>query len=111
MSDADYPAAWRELRRRRRFLWVLFLGYIPGVAALCFLVWLAVTMTAGSKQGEVACAIIALLWILAFAAAAIRLTLFRCPRCHRLFHSTWWRHNPFSHNCLHCGLAQGTDTK
>jgi hypothetical protein len=108
MSEAGYAAAWRELRRRRRLTWVLFLGYIPGVAALCFLVGAPVTRMGGSKQGEVACAVIALLWILAFAAAAIRLTFFRCPRCHRIFHSTWWRHNPFARNCLHCGLAQGT---
>lgn len=108
MSEADYAAAWRELRLRRRLLWVLFLGYIPGVAALCFLVGGPVTSLGGSKQGEVVCAVIALLWILAFAVAAIRLTLFRCPRCRQLFHSTWWRHNPFARNCLHCDLAQGT---
>ena len=108
MSETDYAAAWQDLRRRRRLLWILFLGYIPGVAALCFLVGAPITSMGETQQGEVACAIIALLWIFAFAVAAIRLTFFRCPRCHRIFHSTWWRHNPFAHNCLHCGLAQGT---
>lgn len=108
MSESDYAASWQDLKRRRRLLWVLFLGYLPGVAALCFLVGWVATSMGGSQQGEVMCAVVALLWILAFAVAAIRLTFFRCPRCTRIFHSTWWRHNPFAHNCLHCGLAQGT---
>ena len=108
MSETDYAASWQDLRKRRRLVWLLFLGYIPGVAALCFLVVTAAASMGGSKQSEVACAVIALFWILAFAVAAIRLTFFRCPRCRRLFHSTWWRHNPFARHCLHCGLAQDT---
>jgi ABC-type glycerol-3-phosphate transport system permease component len=36
MSEPDYAAAWRDLRGRRVLLWVLFLGFIPGHAVLCF---------------------------------------------------------------------------
>jgi hypothetical protein len=108
MSEPDYAAAWRDLRGRRVLFWALFLGFIPGLAGLCFAVGGPVANPGGSEQGEALCGIFALLWVLVFAVAAIRLTLFRCPRCRALFHSTWWRHNPFSRNCLHCGLSQGT---
>ena len=107
-SKPDYSAAWRDLRKRRLLVWALFLGFIPGVVALCFLVDAFLPGTIGNKQGESVCMGIGALWMLAFFIAAMRASFFRCPRCHGTFLMTWYFANPLASRCLHCGLRSGT---
>ena len=44
--------------------------------------------------------------MLAFIVASLRLTLFRCPRCHEWFFTTLMSHNPFARRCVHCKLPK-----
>ena len=100
MSDhLDHSAAWRDLTKRRRLFWGIFLGYVPGVALLCFVIGRPLSALTGGEP----CLWIAFCWLLAFTIAAIYLQQFRCPRCGSAFFRTWWWHNPFSRKCLHCG--------
>jgi hypothetical protein len=93
-----YKQAWIRLRLRRRIAFGLVLLYLPAVALV-----LAVSCDP-ERYGSLA----AKLWLATAAIAGIWLSLFRCPRCGRLFGVSWPFSNPFARRCLHCGLPTGS---
>ena len=94
-----YSEQWKNYRRWRRLLLLIFLGYIPGV-------WLISTSLTRYLNWEHAEMVIALSWMFAFAVIGIRFTLWPCPRCGRGFFATWWYSNQFARKCVHCGLPK-----
>ena len=96
-----YMQAWRSLKRRRLTTAVLFLGYLPGVALIAV----------SAREVESVAKTTALIWIGLFGAATGWLSLFRCPRCNKLFASSWTLQNPFTRRCLHCGLPVGAQAE
>jgi len=92
---ADYAAAWRDFRRRRMIFWAVFLGYVPCVLALFFVVGLPVASLTEVKSDYFFYAI-ALCWMAAFLVTSIRAAHFPCPRCGKRFFATWWYRNPFA---------------
>jgi hypothetical protein len=94
-SRAQFATAWREYRRRRRW----FLG-----AALAGVV-IAGLLTALSNRpplGIVAFWALGPAWIICIMVVAVRLQLFKCPRCHQPFSNG----NPFAGSCLHCRVPK-----
>jgi hypothetical protein len=96
---ARYQDAWSDYTRRRNFFLVVFLGYIPW-GALVFFVMNKLRM----PQSAVGILIVA--WFLMYPVAAIRFSLWRCPRCGNPFYQKWWYHNDLARKCVHCGLAR-----
>jgi hypothetical protein len=98
--EPDYSVAWRDLAQRRLMMWVLLLGYVPGVALLCFLF-------AHYEPGL--CTRIAMVWMLLMGVAIARAAWFRCPRCHGLFcfapdHANRGGNSIYAQQCARCGL-------
>jgi hypothetical protein len=102
-SQSNYTAAWYDLRWRRIMFWAVFISYIPGVAFINFAMGPSLSALTGVKPDNVVLTI-ALCWMIAFAIAGLRLSLFRCPRCGRSFFSTSLYTNSFARKCVHCGL-------
>lgn len=50
--------------------------------------------------------IVALCWMVAFAATGSRMIYWECPRCGKWFHAKWWASSPFTSKCVHCGLPK-----
>lgn len=44
--------------------------------------------------------------LLVFGLGIIRVNMWRCPRCNRLFFSKGLTLNPLARRCRHCGLAK-----
>ena len=107
--QADHAAAWRDYRKRTIVFWVVFLSYVPGVAAIFFAIGPSLAALTGIKPDNIGM-MIALCWMIAFAIAGFRLSLFRCPRCGEPFFSTWWYGNLFARQCVHCGLPKWAGT-
>jgi len=95
----NYEAKWNEYRRRRRLFFAIFLSYVPGV----WLVAIPVMYWFGS---ETPVYFIAGAWMIAFAVAGSRVSMFPCPRCGKWFFATWYFHNPLARRCVHCGLPK-----
>jgi len=104
-DNADYSAAWRDLRRRRRFVWIACLGYVPGVAILIFIVGAPLSYLTGIKLDYFVFGI-AGTWMVAVMSTSVWAGTFRCPRCHRWFFAKWWYSNSFARKCVHCGLPK-----
>jgi predicted RNA-binding Zn-ribbon protein involved in translation (DUF1610 family) len=98
----DFHPSWASYKKRLAVAVALFLGYIPGVAAIA----IPLQRITGSDVWVPA---VASGWMVAWAVAVVRLNSFRCPRCGNVFHVRGLYGNPFARNCLHCGLAKWSD--
>jgi hypothetical protein len=94
-SRAQFAAAWRDYRRRCRWFFGAALG---GVVIAALLVALANR----PPLGIVLFWALGPAWIICIIVVAVRLQLFKCPRCHLPFSNG----NPFARNCLQCGLPK-----
>jgi hypothetical protein len=98
----NYEDQWRDLHRRIRLFWFVFLGGGVGVA----LSGIALDHLSPSLANY-AVPWIGGGWLAAFAAAGVYRSTFRCPRCRNLFF-LWGRgwNNPYSQKCAHCGVQR-----
>jgi hypothetical protein len=100
-SPGDPPApsemdGFWSIRRRRMWVWLLFLTYLPG-AGLSMIV-----LGRLGVPGRFAVAV-PLAWMAAFGVAGALHGWSRCPRCgERCFQRALWS-NPWASRCLHCG--------
>jgi hypothetical protein len=101
-NDDAIARGLAEIRRRRRSVWALFLGFIP--ASLAF------GLLTGSNQWTIG---FALLWMGLTSVAMFRAAFARCPRCKGLFHFDRWfmSNNGFTRKCMKCGLPLRRSTK
>lgn len=103
IDQGPYAPAWREYRSLARLSWVLFLGYIPGVG----LIWFLIGASFGySTIGDVARTVVLITWMVAALVVSNRAARFRCPRCGKKFFSRTFSHNSFARRCVHCGLPK-----
>ena len=99
MKNHLYVNTWNDYRQRfRLFIGVWCGGFICAVA-LVYLLSLA-------AAPEWLNLVIGTAWILGFSIAAMRLQLFKCPRCHNAFFKGAWYYWPFARNCVHCSLPK-----
>lgn len=94
-----FEAAWRDLDRRSRILWVLLFGAIPGIFLLGYL------LNDLLKQDAPILAVV-LAWMAGIAWAGIRMASFACPRCGRAFFENWYFFKPLRHDCASCHLLR-----
>ncbi len=100
MSNVEAPdiaAGLSKLRRKRWFLWSVFLTYVPAI-------WLSLRLTRSDKATGVVFAV----WVVLAAVAGTIAGFGRCPRCGNYFHMkglmpVWVR------KCLHCDLSIRAD--
>ena len=95
---------WQSCQRRERVLAAVILTYIPGVLAI----GVPLNELIGS---EIPIYVIALAWMLAFAASVIALNFFKCPSCQRPFFHTWLLGNIVARKCMHCGFPKWAEAK
>jgi hypothetical protein len=99
LNNSDFDYAWNDYRRRRIWFFVIWLGGIPvsivlsGSLMSLFHSDLPFYFVGGG-------------YLLAFLAASLRLSLFKCPRCGHAFFTTWTSGNPLAQKCKHCGLPK-----
>jgi hypothetical protein len=98
-----YEVEWQDLRRRIRLFWIVWLGYLPGVLLIAFVLH---KMSPGLSDRAVPW--IAGAWMIAFVSGSFYRTAFRCPRC-REWYFWGWIQNPFRRKCGHCGLRRWRD--
>lgn len=98
-----YAVQWQDLRDRNYLVICLFLGFIPGVGGLGWLLSFV-------SSSEVPVMVVGFLWMLAFAWSSLRASFFPCPRCGKYFRG--WNVGLGRHcyatlvgrKCAHCGL-------
>lgn len=106
-EPTSYTEQWRDLKRRTRVSFGVWLGIIP----FGFVVMLANTkMGLSDKYVPYILGSYGIGW----AVLAIWQSSFLCPRCGEWFfrRANYSYHNPFSRKCLNCGLqkyAEATD--
>ena len=93
---------WRRFQRGEWILWLLFVGFMPGVFVL-------VSPLDLLFDSDALFAVVAIPWMIAFFVAGMRLAGFRCPRCSKPFLRTWWYQNGFTRRCVHCSLPRWED--
>ena len=87
-------AGLADIRRRRRYMWVLLLGFLP-FGVLVSLLPISDSLVPWLAFG----------WLGVFAIASIRSNLSKCPRCGRNYHQFMIVFIPWSNKCGSCGLA------
>ena len=95
MTRLERPS-WEDYRRRRKVLWIAFIGYLP-VGAI---VGLPLNGILGSELPVI---VLALVWMGIFAYAVVRMDSFPCPRCGMPFFSRPFVQNPLAQRCMRCG--------
>lgn len=95
----SYEEQWKDYRRRRRWFWIAFLGYLPGVPLI--------GMPLGYLfSSEKAVMVVAIAWMAAIAITSYRAGAWRCPRCGETYFAKPWISNPLARRCLHCKLPK-----
>jgi hypothetical protein len=98
----SYRAAWDEYKRLRSFCFLIWLGGVPFLAVLSYLLGLA-----SPRFAEYVFFILGLAWIVSWIYFAASLQSWSCPRCGNRFSATWWYNKSiFARKCVHCGLRK-----
>jgi hypothetical protein len=99
MTNYSYADAWSDCRHRFRLFW---LSLVVGFLVAGSLIYVLSLFSAPSWL----LLAISMCWIVGFIYAAMRLQLFRCPRCQERFFSGTWYYWPLARACVHCGLPK-----
>ena len=107
--NGPYAPAWRRYRRWRRAFWLVFVAFLPTVAAIDRAVRSRYGEVANSVTTWVALGALAVWWVTGLMSGN-----FVCPRCGGTFFSKWdgrpWRQatqsNMFARRCMQCGLPK-----
>src|SRR5208282_3365827 len=105
-EDERYAAAWRFRRSLASAFFILFVGVIPFMALVAWII--PRTWTIPGTQLDVMTGAI-LIYDAILLGAAVCYYLFRCPRCHKIFLWNSWRSlflSKIPTACLNCGLPQ-----
>jgi hypothetical protein len=96
-TSAEFGPGLSIVRRRRWYLWVVILVYVPAM-------WLTLKVSPTYHAVEIVFAV----WFVFLFAVATYSALARCPRCGNYFHM----HGMtllYLRKCLHCGLHVSAD--
>jgi hypothetical protein len=98
-DSAEFGAALKKVRKRRLYLWVVIIIYLP-------VMWTTLQLTQSYNKTTVAFVV----WVLLLCIVATIAALARCPGCGNYFHM----HGMtllFLRKCLHCGVHINADKK
>jgi DNA-directed RNA polymerase subunit RPC12/RpoP len=96
-SHIDIGEGLAKVRSRRWILWIVILGYIPGLLIALEL-----------QTGKGLLAKLFGLWVLLLCFAVGLATVVKCPRCGKPFHTNGPTFFPVR-KCVHCGLHVTAD--
>jgi hypothetical protein len=94
-----FRAAMKKIRKRRLFLWVMIIVYMPAM-------WATLQLT----QSYRATAGAFVIWVILLFVVATVAAVARCPGCGNYFHMNGMT-LLFMRRCLHCGLHISADKK
>jgi len=95
----SYENQWEEYRKlSKQFLWA-WIGYLPGMAVIGISISRFI-------ETETPVIIIAVIWLCVCAVTAVRLGLWKCPKCGNRFALKGLYRNSATDKCLHCGLPK-----
>lgn len=99
MDPSEYETGLKKVRKRRYFLWLVILAYLPSMMvaldATGHRIWVAITFSS---------------WLVLLIIAVAMACLVRCPRCGECFHTHGPTFLPFR-RCLHCALHVKADKR
>jgi len=93
MEEQRFDEQLKQIRHKRMQLWAVFISYLPVIG-----------ITLSVSEGNLAPAMVCIIWIILAAIGGMRVSFSRCPRCGNLFHmrgagTSWGR------RCRHCQLS------
>ena len=91
-EDVDIRAGLHEIRRRRWYVWLVILVYLPST-------WLTLEMTHSYRSTGIVFAI----WFVFLCTTMTLFAVISCPRCGQYFHMRNMALS-FARTCRHCGL-------
>jgi hypothetical protein len=98
--------AWRQYRRRLIFALAAWIGiFIAGKFASDFF-----RESLGRPVSNSEAAPFGIAWLVLSLVGAVRLWLWRCPRCYRQYFFSGLFTNMFARRCMHCGLPKWSRT-
>ncbi len=98
-TPRDLHAGLQKIRRRRWFLWLLIIAYLP-----------AMMVALRTPQSGQTVVVVFCIWLVLLIIAVVLLTLVRCPQCGECFHMNGFLFRPVR-KCFHCGLHLRADKK
>ncbi|WNG13492.1 hypothetical protein [Cystobacter fuscus] len=119
----SYADAWREDRRRWRWLLLWALGlpvgftlFVFGLGGLVLLLehllpprqeeWLRELLEKGPSPNALFPIVMAT-WLPGCVLLGFKVFMFACPRCGESFYTKGFTRNPYTSKCMHCGLRKG----
>jgi hypothetical protein len=91
--------AWRDLRRRSRFLWQVLFASLPGIFLFSWLL-------DGALRQSLLLPLVTLAFVTAIGVAGLRVARFACPGCGKPFFENWYFLKLLRIECAYCGLAR-----
>ena len=95
----EYRPALQKIRKRRLYLWVVILAYLP-----------AMMWALDSPDYKARVTVVFISWIILLIFTVALACLVRCPRCGECFHTHGPTFLPFR-RCLHCALHVNADKR
>jgi len=101
----EIEAGLAEIRRRRRYMWIGWIGFLPaGLLVYGLTHWFDPENTVVGAFG--------ICYMAGWMVLIVRATRARCPRCGKIFSAKWYWSAVFTQSCLHCHLGMdGLPTK
>ncbi len=99
MIDATLSRGLARVRRRRWFLWIVILIYLPAI-------WASLRLTGSDAKTAVVFAV----WFAFLLTASCAASFARCPRCGNYFHVHGFV-PLFGRRCIHCRLHLTADRR
>lgn len=91
-TPPNLHAGLQKIRRRRWFLWLLILAYLPAM----------MVALRSPQSGQIVVAVFCV-WLFLLVIAVALMALARCPQCGECFHMNGFLFRPVR-RCFHCGL-------
>lgn len=96
---SEYTPGLNKVRKRRWFLWLIILVYLPSMK-----------LALDSPDYKTWVTIVFVAWIVLLITAVAFACVVRCPRCGECFHTHGPTFLPFR-RCLHCALHVNADKR
>ena len=102
-----YVAAWSEYAKRRNFLFISFLGFVPFLWVVAWVLGSALTALGFKPDLTKFIKLLMYSWGAFCLWSFLNYMFWPCPRCGNTFAMTSRSiGHPFAQHCVHCGLTK-----
>lgn len=98
-DESGISSGLRRIRRRRIYLWLVSLAYVP-----------IMLTTLELTHSNHVLAVVFVIWLIFLCRAVLPVAFVLCPRCGNRFHMKGFFPS-YRRRCLHCGLHITADKK